>query len=299
MDTGVGCGDTAETLAKDLYDFAKSSRGFAGGRVIKQQEDSSELLNMLFDNFTDETSTVKFTEIDIFVPTLSGDDASECSKATGVLNHRYYNKMPENIKNRILFIPTIATQSDTGEQLTEEDQDKAYKHAIYSLEIPETADNPVTVTVTNLFNNSLLPTPYEDTSTVPDFLRSCDDGNFDTTNISTQKVIIPDPNEQYFIIALNRFRNDRANVTKIVKPIDINNAEITLGTSRFTIKGCICHHGDGPNSGHYTYVEFENGIPKMVYDDTHICPYSIYVTSFKRTVDVTGYVLLFERKPKS
>jgi len=93
---------------------------------------------------------------------------------------------------------------------------------------------------------------------------------------------------------LNRFT---ANNTKIKTRIDLTDALITLGKTTFTIKGCICHHGNTTSSGHYTYVEFEKGKPTTVYDDTNICVYKNYTEHIGngRTVDTTGYVLLFEK----
>lgn len=118
-------------------------------------------------------------------------------------------------------------------------------------------------------------------------------------NIKNKSYVFPGDNQQYFIVLLKRYNNDKEKIAKISTPIDLTNAEITFDNSpKFKIKGCICHHGDDPKEGHYTYVEFNDGKPTTVYnDDKDILQYDNYIKSNKgNTVDVTGYVLLFEKE---
>ena len=116
------------------------------------------------------------------------------------------------------------------------------------------------------------------------------------TIIKNKSYVFPGDNQQYFIVLLKRYDNAGK---KISTSIDLTNAEITFDNSpKFKIKGCICHHGDDPKEGHYTYVEFNDGKPTTVYnDDKDILQYDNYIKSNKgNTVDVTGYVLLFEKE---
>ncbi len=59
------------------------------------------------------------------------------------------------------------------------------------------------------------------------------------------------------------------------------------------------------NSGHYTYVEFENGLPTRIYDDDSNCEYSDYMKAAEEVkttnaqVEKTGYIVLFEREEEA
>jgi uncharacterized UBP type Zn finger protein len=260
---------SANKLATELYNFAQS-KGFVKDRQIKQQEDPAELITSLFGSNTFNTESITFTQIDSVYTTTNTGLVESCNTNTNVRSHTQYASMPDNIKPNIIFIPNTSPQP---------------LHVL-PLPIPD---------VDTSFNKLELQKPSKcDSKSPPDFLNYNNCKPINITTISTQSVTIPGTNQQYFIVLLNRF--DAAN-NKIKTRIDLTNASINLGTSTFTIKGCICHHGDKTSLGHYTYVEFKSGQPITVYDDTNMCLYNTYIESFKdRTVDVTGYVLLFEKE---
>jgi hypothetical protein len=267
MDTGVVSAD--RNLAENLYARAKA-HGFVTTRTFNQQEDSSELLVALLGIDTFNKTLVNFTTIDSVHTTTTPDpNKSTCRTQTGVDAHKHYPSMPDSIKDAIIYIPDI-------DQLLQ----------IYNLPI-KSSDSE--------FNSMDLQikTEFKDKD-VTNFLkiRPCSDIPRDT--ISTQSVIIPGDTQRYFIVSLNRFDAG----AKITNSIKLTNAEVTLGKFKFKIKGCINHHGGAKDSGHYTYVEFKNGKPDMVYDDSNIVDYDTYLATVdrNRTVDTEGYVLLFERE---
>ena len=284
MDTGVVSAD--RNLAEKLYARAKAD-GFASGRRFNQQEDSSELLISLLAK-CDNKYIVQFNQIDgIFVPrdaSVAEADVAACASATDVKNHTLYTSLPSDIQKRVLHIPKIAD----------------VKQTIYNLQLEDRSIHDGEL-VTQIFDESLQPTPHVG---IPPYLygtptkatvNACK--QFSDGSVDTQNVIIPDPKQQYLIIALMRYTRGES---KIITPINLTDAEITLGTTKFGIKGCISHHGDTPKGGHYTYVEFKNGKPDMVYDDSNIVNYATYLATVdkNRTVDTEGYVLLFERETK-
>lgn len=265
MDVGVVSSN--RKLAENLYARAKA-HGFVPTRTFNQQEDSSELLVALLGIDTFNKTLVNFTTIDSVHTTTTPDpNKAACRTQTGVDTHAQYANMPDSIKNDIIYIP------DTSQLLQ-----------IYNLPI-KTSDSE--------FNSMDLQikTEFKDKD-VTTFLKSPPCSNIPKETISTQSVIIPGATQRYFIVSLNRFDAG----AKLMNLIKLTNAEVTLGTIKFKIKGCINHHGTTKDSGHYTYVEFKNGDPDMVYDDDNITPYKYYVSHVGgRTVDTEGYVLLFER----
>jgi hypothetical protein len=266
MEKGV---TNATQLATNLYN---SVNGFEN-RKFNQQEDSSEFLQKLIGSQTTLFESIRFDTIDsVHTTTETGTNRDQCKNKTNVISHQSYKKMPNDIQNAIIYIPGTPQP-----------------RYIYTLPISNT---DILFNQIDLRNVTKIPTSYE-----TEFLQKDGCKSIDRNTISTQSVIIPGSQQQYFIVSLNRFDS---NNQKLKNQIDLTNAEITFDNStKFKIKGCICHHGDGPQNGHYTYVEFENGNPKTVYDDADICPYNTYINieSFKdRTVDVTGYVLLFEKE---
>jgi hypothetical protein len=267
----VNCA-SANKLATDLYNFAQK-KGFVKDRPIKQQEDPAELMTVLFGSNTFNSESIRFNIIDSVHTTTTTDSTNKeaCRRNINVITHPNYHQIPTNIKDNIIYIPGTSQP-----------------RYIHILPIP---------TTDTFFNQiDLLSVTQIPTSDTINFLETDGCKSIGKETISTQSVIIPGNQQQYFIISLNRF--DSTN-NKIKTRIDLTNAEITFDSIKFKIKGCICHHGPSPQGGHYTYVEFETGTPKTVYDDTNICPYNTYINieSFKdRTVDVTGYVLLFEKE---
>jgi hypothetical protein len=268
MASGVTSSD-AQTLAQDLYARAKAD-GFVSTRSFNQQEDSSELLVALFGIDTFDKTLVNFTTIDSVHTTTTPDpNKAACRTQTGVDAHKHYPSMPDSIKDAIIYIPDI-------NQVLQ----------IFNLPIG-TSDSE--------FNSMDLQikTEFKDKD-VTNFLKISPCSNISTKTISTQSVIIPGVTQRYFIVSLNRFDAG----AKITNSIKLTNAEVTLGKFKFKIKGCINHHGGTKDSGHYTYVEFKNGNPDMVYDDSNIVDYATYLATvdINRTVDTEGYVLLFERE---
>lgn len=265
MEKGV---TNATQLATNLY----NSVGGFGNRKFNQQEDSSEFLQKLIGSQTTLFESIRFDTIDsVHTTTETGTNRDQCKNKTNVINHQSYNQMPNDIQNAIIYIPGTPQP-----------------RYIYTLPISNTN---ILFNKIDLQNVTKIPTSYE-----TEFLQKDGCKSIDKNTISTRSVIIPGSQQQYFIVSLNRFDS---NNRKLKTQIDLTNAEITFDSTKFKIKGCICHHGDGPQKGHYTYVEFENGIPITVYDDADICPYNTYINieSFEdRTVDVTGYVLLFEKE---
>ena len=112
-------------------------------------------------------------------------------------------------------------------------------------------------------------------------------------------------NQKYFIC-----RIDRTNESGEKNNMDISFNNMTVDVAKkssnekvkFKIKGCICHRGANMNSGHYTYVEFENGTPTRIYDDKSNCKYSDYMEAAEKVnttnaqVEKTGYIVLFEKE---
>ena len=268
MEKGV---TNATQLATNLYD----SVGGFGNRKFNQQEDSSEFLQKLIDSQSTLFENIRFNTIDsVHTTSDSSKNKEACRASTKVTSNANYGQMPNDIQNAIIYIPGTPQP-----------------RYIYTLPIPTNdITNDISFNKIDLQNVTKIPTSYE-----TEFLKNDGCKSIDRNTISTQSVIIPGSQQQYFIVSLNRFDS---NNQKLKTQIDLTNAEITFDSTKFKIKGCICHHGDGPQKGHYTYVEFENGIPITVYDDADICPYNTYINieSFEdRTVDVTGYVLLFEK----
>lgn len=266
---------SAKRLATALHVFSKITDKTK--RPFNSQEDSSELLLLLLENtiFNSAKALVNFTTIEsVHTTTTTDTNKAECRKETGVAAHPQYAAMPNNIKDNIIFIPNTPTQPQVIFNLPVTGSDSDFNKMNLEKIIPMDAKS---VTVTDFLKPG----------------KACSTINKNT--ISTQTVIIPDPKQQYLIIVLMRYRSDGS---KITTPINLNDARITLGAFRFGIKGCISHHGGSPNGGHYTYVAFEGGKPKMVYDDSNIVDYATYLNTVDRTrtVDTEGYVLLFERE---
>jgi len=265
MDVGVVRSN--RKLAEDLYKCAKDA-GFVRDRIFNQQEDSSELLVALLGISTFDKTLVNFTTIDsVHTTTDTSKNKNECRDKNNVDAHPQYRNMPDSIKDAIIYIPDI-------NQVLQ----------IYNLPI-KTSDSE--------FNKMNLQnkTEFKDKD-VTKFLETSPCSDIPRDTISTQSVIIPGNTQRYFIVSLNRFSTG----AKIKTPIKLTDAKITLGAFTFIIKGCISHHGDTPNGGHYTYVEFNGGKPTTVYDDSNITPYDAYISHVGfRTVDTDGYVLLFER----
>ena len=265
---------SADKLANALHSF--SSITPKTHRPFNSQEDSSELLLSVLQNdiFTQAKALVNFTTIEsVHTTTTLDPERGACKAETGVVSHLQYATMPvpDSIKDSIIYIPNVAAQP----------------LFIFNL--------PVTTTDAD-FNKMIQKITPMDTKAVAvtDFLTGTDCSRINKATISTQTVIIPGNTQRYFIVSLNRF-NDAGD--KIKTPIKLTGAEITLGTIKFGIKGCISHHGDTPKGGHYTYVEFTGGKPTTVYDDHNIVKYDEYVKALPvRTVDTEGYVLLFEQK---
>ena len=266
MDAGVVSDDI--NLAETLYARAKTG-GFVSKRTFNMQEDSSELLVALLGIDAFNKTLVKFTIIDsVHTTTDNTKNKSDCRTQTGVVTHAQYANMPDSIKADIIYIPSISQDLQ-----------------IFNLPIG-TSDS--------VFNSMNLQkkTVLDEASKI-NSLKHAPCSNISNTTISTQSVIIPGNTQRYFIVSLNRFSTG----DKITKSIELTNAEVTLGNIKFKIKGCISHHGSTKDEGHYTYVSFEGGNPKTVYDDHNIVEYATYNKNIpNRTVDTTGYVLLFERE---
>lgn len=269
-----GVDASAEKLATALHEFSDITTKTR--RPFNSQEDSSELLLSVLQNdiFTPAKALVNFTTIEsVHTTTTLDPDRGACKAETGVVSHLQYATMPvpDSIKDSIIYIPNVAAQP----------------LFIFNL--------PVTTTDAD-FNKMIQKITPMDTKAVAvtDFLTGTACSRINKATISTQTVIIPGNTQRYFIVSLNRF-NDAGD--KIKTPIKLTGAEITLGTIKFGIKGCISHHGSTPKGGHYTYVEFIGGKPTTVYDDHNIVKYDDYVKVLpERNVDTEGYVLLFERK---
>jgi hypothetical protein len=331
MDSGAGVDcDSAETLANDLYDFA-GTKGFANGRVIKQQEDPNELIMTIFANTMFDKSKDSMTFTTSQATVYVGSQSIEKCKS---LDSTVLAKIPIPDRAQLLVLPEERDEKATERTLelpiaidngkTPLDTfDKVFKAYTAPVDIDEKVND--SKDLGNLTNNNgiifNLPEAMMKTDMVggkyivknPKQLKDecrglvtvveteSTDKPYRLRDIKSKSYIFPGPTQRYFIVLLKRTITDGSNkkelkYKKLTHAVNLDNANINIGSVEFIIKGCICHHGDGPNSGHYTYVEFKNGEPYMVYDDTHICPYSSYVTSVGRTVDVTGYVLLFERK---
>jgi hypothetical protein len=332
MDTGVKCGE-AEKLATVLYNFAKQHQ-FAPNRNIKEQEDPNELIMTIFADpiFNNYKDLMKFTTSQATVYVGSQKIDSTCISLDSTLlkkitdsEHNQLLVLPkerdENEQERTLELP-IALNDGKTPLSTFMEVFNAYTR---NVDIDEKVDD--SKNLSNLTNNdgiifnlpdSMMKTDDRGNLLTPKQLKedckglvtvvssNSADKKFMLKDIKTKTYIFPGPDQQYFIVMLKRTITDgvvnsitrELKYTKLRHAVKLDKANINIGSVEFIIKGCICHHGDGPNGGHYTYVEFEDGMPKTVYDDTHICPYDAYTISVGRTVDDTGYILLFERKLK-
>jgi hypothetical protein len=327
MDNGVDCAN-AEKLANVLYDFAKR-KGFARERRFGDQEDSGELITTIFTDsaFDKYKDSMKFTSSQATVYT--GDQSIEDCKS---LNTDVLKKIPESGRGQLLVLPK---QRDENAQDRTLELPVALNNGITPLvtfkgvfdaytgnvNIDERFDDSTelsNLTNTNgiIFNlpgammqvdargNIIKPKRLKDgcKGLVTVVKSNSVDKPFTLKYIKSKTYIFPGEIQKYFIVTLKRTipdgNDEHGNVKtkKLTHKVALENARINIGKLAFTIKGCICHHGSNPNNGHYTYVEFVSGVPTMVYDDAHICPYNSYVDATRRTVDDDGYILLFEKE---
>ncbi len=333
MENGVDC-SSAVILASELHKFAKTHQ-FADNREIKNQEDPNELImtifaDTIFDNYRD---SMTFTTSQATVYTGVGTIDSKCKsldntvlKKINTSEHNHLLVLPkerdEKEKEKTLELP-IALDNDNGIVLLDTFA-KVFEAYTAPADIDEKVDD--SNSLDNLYSSNgiifnlpdgMMKTDAQGKVTTPKQLKdeckslvkvvqkkNTNDKPFRLNDIKSKSYIFPRDTQRYFIVVLKRTitdgfdQNNQMKYKKLKHSVSLNDAHIKIDDHEFIIKGCICHHGEGPNSGHYTYVAFENGKPYMVYDDTHICPYDIYTRNVGRTVDVTGYVLLFERKPK-
>lgn len=326
MDKGVNC-KQAESLAKSLYDLAKKNN-FATTRSFNKQEDASELITtVLSDNIFDTfKKSMAFTSAAALIYDGSNPISDECksinegskqmvlpesdlarlislyAETTGTVlmasvvvdNDRklktFKEVFDEHLKTTTDIEENVDDSADAGKNLSD-------KNGIINnlpacmMSVKTDAAGTIISKVLNPVCNPLIGVEPSGSKFKP----------FKLKNIKNKTYISPGLDQKYFIVILQRSStsSDGKSPTKLKHSVDLTNAQIEIRGSSFIIKGCICHHGDNSTSGHYTYVEFENGNPKTVYDDHNIVDYATYNTNIpNRTVDITGYVLLFEDMTK-
>jgi hypothetical protein len=327
MDGGVNC-DQARQLARALYDLAQ---GGAGGkaftdRSFNNQEDASELITRVLSDtmFNACKKSIEFVSSIANIYTGLNEIDKTCksiineeSKKIVLGDHDKLISLSPQETGATLLLPV--TDGDTTLTTFKEVFDtylKAYTDIeagtddssntkpltdpngiIYSL-----PDSMMTITkdsggitVSKALKEKCKPlTKVESTTTSKD-------KPYKLMHIKNKTYISPGPTQKYFIVILKRTISDgKEGQIKLKHSVDLENATINIGDRKFTITGCVCHHGPDSKSGHYTYVSFEGGKPKMVYDDSNIVNYATYLATVdrNRTVDTEGYVLLFEDTTK-
>jgi uncharacterized UBP type Zn finger protein len=312
MNTGV---NSSENLANELYEFS-GIKTKNNNRDFGHQEDPSELIISIFEKYEDASKkTFKFTSSDSKV--YNGKEKID-TKCTSI-DTNAKTKITDDKSNIIVLFKenpseilqlSITSSGSTDTKISFKQIFEAYTQETDIEEKVDDSKNTHNLTHTDgiIFNlpDCMMDNPNQskvlnDACKQLIKVETSANGKFKLVNIKNKTYVFPGKDQQYFIVLLKRYNYNvgSGKTTKNTTPIDLTSASIKLGTSTFTIKGCICHHGGNPHAGHYTYVEFESGTPTTVYDDTNICPYNTYITieSFKdRTVDVTGYVLLFEKE---
>ena len=326
MDGGVSC-DQARQLARALYDLAQ---GGAGGnafttRSFNNQEDASELITTVLSAIVFDTSkdSMRFNSSTALVYTGSEDIKTACIQ----LDENALKIVPEPEKPTLVSLrplfpgdTLLLPVTDGANTLTTFEQVfDAYRNSSTDREAT-VDDSSIALAGNNLTdpNGIIFSLPgcmmtkiTKDAESKPFKVlkplcnpligvenSSSDHKPYKLTQLKDKTYISLGPTQKYFIVILKRTISDgKEGQIKLKHAVDLENATINIGDRQFTITGCVCHHGDSPNSGHYTYVEFTNGKPTTVYDDHNIVKYATYLETVdrNRTVDTEGYVLLFER----
>lgn len=323
MDKGVNC-EQAGRLARALYDLAQGTRGNAfTRRGFNDQEDASELITtVLSANIFDTLKeSMRFNNSSIaLVYTGEKSIDSTCKN----IDKAALEIVPEKDKQNIIslspltpvYILPLPVTDGVGTFTTFKKAFDTYLDAYTDREelINDSGDDEKNNTSGIIFN---LPecmmetiTKGSDGKITSKKLKPACKPLIEVENSSSKAkpfklkylkdktYISPGPTQKYFIVILIRtIYNDKGDRTKLKHPVNLEDASINIGGRNFTIKGCVCHHGESPNSGHYTYVEFKDGKPTTVYDDHNIVDYDEYVKAVGgRTVNTEGYVLLFEQE---
>ena len=309
MENGVTKTEENRKLLENLIKFLKLN--FEIGR----QQDAEEVLTSILgnDKYNSIIPKIRFGLSDsiYFVDTTIPEDCKNINTNTQKKILKFFSDS-KNIVGSSIFISEEEQSTILNLSITE--MSSTFKKVFDAFFEPTDRWEQSTVddsnSLTNLNNKNgiiySLPTgvieKYNDDQNPVKKVKSACMSLFQNQNkplktiIKNKSYVFPGDNQQYFIVLLKRYDNTGK---KISTSIDLTNAEITFDNSpKFKIKGCICHHGDDPKEGHYTYVEFNDGKPTTVYnDDKDILQYDNYIKSNKgNTVDVTGYVLLFEKE---
>jgi DNA-binding beta-propeller fold protein YncE/ubiquitin C-terminal hydrolase len=321
MDKGVDC-EQAGRLARALYDLAQGTSGKAfTDRSFNNQEDASELITRVLSDtmFNACKESIEFVSSIANIYTGENEIDKTCkstisdeSKKIVLGDHdRLISLSPQETGDTLLLPVTDGATTLTTFKEVFDTYLKAYTDIeartddssntkpltdptgiIYSLpDSMMTITKLEGITVSKALKETCKPLiKVESTTTSKD--------KYKLTHIKNKTYISPGPTQKYFIVILKRtISASKGTQTKLKHSVNLENASINIGGRNFTIKGCVCHHGGSPNSGHYTYVEFKEGKPITVYDDRNIVEYTTYLNTVDRTrtVDTEGYVLLFER----
>lgn len=331
MDKGVSY-DQARQLARSLYDLARKN-SFATyddkskPRSFNEQEDASELITTVlsakrFDNFK---KSMEFTSIDALIYDGSAHISDECKN----INEDSKKMVPHGDHAKLISLYKATTGTVLMASIVNGIRNLTTFNEVFDEHLKRTTDIEEKV---NDYADALADRNLSDKSGIINNLPACmmnvktgagkpiskilkpvckplieveksssEHKPFKLKNIKNKTYISPGLDQKYFIVILQRSStsSDGKSQTKLKHSVTLENANINIGDRLFIITGCICHHGDSPQSGHYTYVAFTGGNPTTVYDDHNIVEYATYNRKIPgRTVDTTGYVLLFEDMTK-
>lgn len=310
MENGVTNTEENRKLLENLIKFLKLDF------KIGEQHDAEEVLTMILSNdkYNSIIPKIRFGLSDsiYFVDTTIPEDCKNINTNTQKKILKFFSDS-KNIVGSSIFISEEEQSTILNLSITE--RSSTFKKVFDAFFEPtdrweqSTVDDSNSLTNLNNKNGFIYSLPesvvvVKDDKTKPKVKKVKEECKslvekqpFDSlkNNIKNKSYVFPGDNQQYFIVLLKRYDN---NGKKISTSIDLTNAEITFDNrTKFKIKGCICHHGDDPKEGHYTYVEFNDGKPITVYNDKDILPYSDYIIKNPgNTVEVSGYVLLFEKQ---
>lgn len=102
---------------------------------------------------------------------------------------------------------------------------------------------------------------------------------------------VPDTTEA-ILIHLKRFIMKSDLTKKKRNDVVIASKEITIDTKKFYLDGVIPHLGTSLDTAHYTYIQYKNGNPDTVADDTTI---STSTKDNNTQINTNGYVFLYRK----
>jgi ubiquitin C-terminal hydrolase len=292
--------------ANELFDSIQGSRLF--NNPFGRQEDSQEMLTHLLDGVEPVIKTINdsigSSNISLQVVTNGYTGAIDKCREKFLISAEKKNAYAELKNDKVLYFKQDITKEKIQSiEMVDSTTSKNFSE-IYTNFLSEKI---ISGRESNIKEEILKPFKINECKSIFEVVEMTDDEKKLEPNnthkfkyVKRQNKLQLYPIQNYLIIHLKRFSSISGVQKRISTSIDITNSEIPANDGTpdvFRILGCICHHGSSTDSGHYTYVSFEKGVPTTVYDDGHIYKYSDY--SEGRAVDTDCYVLLFERVTKA